>query len=1035
MIEFVDLKTGNLFHIKSGDPYTFWFEDGQSLNLNYVKKICFISNEASAYVELNSPVFSILKLNQDIPRFNETNGEIINAKRYIDLDLLKTNQYLMTGYAYTLPGTMDTVYIYMLYIMGSSKDSGEIRDKFKINGEEFEVGADFYAPNEILKSNLENFDISLPEAIQKAIFDVDVHEESNDNITLNRKYKELLMNYWDIVANKGSYNSLLNSLAWFEWGDLVRIEEVWKRHGRRIENYFHTELNHEIDEEFLLQLAHNSKTTYIGLYMALSKITRNKDGQLEYCDAIGGSSPITGYETGSAVHNTFQQDEDTINEMGWEISRVGQTPHQTPQQPAPVPGQITEHISVPAGRNRDVMVYNEPNPNLELVSTKWNLLELCLKMTLLGNFYSTYFMPIHMDLIHSTIEHWVFAYTQKLLNTTGTEHIRTKSYGNTFGLKYDKGCKIKHVENRAYSNTLFKGRGDVFGYNQDYNKLEPVNQPSDFNPLRYFYGGAAGVINFQASIPAIDENDIIYKQRITWYSDTGCIGSMYANIDPDNYDPWFDVRMEPTLWFVRDKYPDYRPGKFICREPALYERSTRQHTYGHTGPDSNPIQHNVDQGEWFDSERCEVEPGIYMYPVDSHTLNNHDWIRLGIYENKLWPIDPNNPSLYPDMWNDERIIHLEGENYTSYPNNDTYEYRWMHNFEFALGFRKAGHYFVTFEFTLTSGATYTRTAEVDVVDDVSNHIKLWSVKPRSENERDALEPFKIEPLLNAFQIRTRLPHEESQLETQTTPVGDIHYEYDLYKDYQEHSIFIQRTANTPLDLNHTVIFDIPLYEYIKVTCTDDEEEQVTTNIYSNNLEEGLAEFDGYLWITSQVNNKIRCIGISRKFQTEPDFNHRIISLEPGTIGSPRWQVLLNPVSRKYEPVIEWRFQPFMFKLEPFENWTPEGGPNYIKATDIIYAEPCLKFSLDTEKSNWKFINISTNEVYESDLFENNQYSPTGNYGYRQSRVPIAGGMQSTFVLPYTEAHLNPGYYSIELHYTKGGVHQVCKYDSAFIIGK
>ena len=118
----------------------------------------------------------------------------------------------------------------MFYILGRSEDPGEYVGNFWINDVEYRISADFYVENEILKENLRNFESKLPESIQKAIYENNVHEELNDNILINRKNKELLMNYMSIMGNKGSYDSILNSINWFEWGDLLRLEEFWKRY-------------------------------------------------------------------------------------------------------------------------------------------------------------------------------------------------------------------------------------------------------------------------------------------------------------------------------------------------------------------------------------------------------------------------------------------------------------------------------------------------------------------------------------------------------------------------------------------------------------------------------------------------------------------------------------------------------------------------------------------------------------------------------------------------------------------------------------
>ena len=548
MIEFVDLKNGRVFN---GDmPYVFWFENGQSVNLNYIRKICFISDKKLVEVRLKSDVFSLLYLHENIPAINDPitgEAEIINEKLYLDLSKLKTDTHPSIGVQY------NNFYVHMIYILGSSSDAGEIHDYFTIsdnvNEYTFEIAADFYADNELLKNQLENFDISIPESIQKAIFDVDVHEESNDNITLNRKYKELLMNYWDIVANKGSYNSLQNSLAWFEWGDLVRIEELWRRHHEGMEEYFRTDLNRDLDPEFIKQFLNHGKTTYIGLYMALSRMVRDSNGQVEYQsdngrvlnfdgsiyypsdihdgDTDGISS--TPYTTGGIHHGDslpmgnfvyVHYVENPTDPSGPKIMKE-QTDLNDPD------GELIEitadnyELLSNIGFSQSIIptrIYNEILPRMSLVTTRWQLLDLCLKMTLLGNFYSTYFVPIHMDVIHSTLEHWVMAYTIKVLHTNYTNKYACVIYGRSFDMEYDHRVKMMDHLNRGYGDIILASDMDVFGFDDTIRDVDP-----SMIDLRYMRGGSYGVVRFRSTtdnpILATDENDRIIRQRISWVSD------------------------------------------------------------------------------------------------------------------------------------------------------------------------------------------------------------------------------------------------------------------------------------------------------------------------------------------------------------------------------------------------------------------------------------------------------------------------------------------------------------------------------------
>ena len=231
MIKFIDLQTGNLFEggynpnqfdENYDHPYIFWFEDQQSVNLLYTKKICFISDQSTHQINLDGgTIFTLLNPNINSTKIN------INEFQYIDIDDWKVidNSMILHGHPYKNSG----YYIYMIYILGSAIQAGEYVCQCKIDDYIIKIGADFYNENENLYINLTNNGIEIPDCIQKAIYPSNIHEEKRDDILLNRKWKELLSNMWDIIANKGSYKSLYNSLKWFEYGDLVQLNEIWKR--------------------------------------------------------------------------------------------------------------------------------------------------------------------------------------------------------------------------------------------------------------------------------------------------------------------------------------------------------------------------------------------------------------------------------------------------------------------------------------------------------------------------------------------------------------------------------------------------------------------------------------------------------------------------------------------------------------------------------------------------------------------------------------------------------------------------------------
>lgn len=236
MIQFVDLDTGHLYDGVA--PYVHWFPGEQSTNLVYTHKICVCSDEQQIFISINSDTFNIINIDMIEIYGDYTTPTEVKLK----LPNILCPEYTSRGTRISVNAEVKTdqgaeeksvnKYMHIIYFSGSSNIATECRTDVTIKeGDKVYnvvIGADFYEENESLYINLANFGVELPDSIQKTIYDVNVRESYKDNIILNRKIKELVSNYWDVIANKGSYKSLLNSLEWFEWGDLIRIREIWK---------------------------------------------------------------------------------------------------------------------------------------------------------------------------------------------------------------------------------------------------------------------------------------------------------------------------------------------------------------------------------------------------------------------------------------------------------------------------------------------------------------------------------------------------------------------------------------------------------------------------------------------------------------------------------------------------------------------------------------------------------------------------------------------------------------------------------------
>ena len=346
MIRFIDTNTGNVYD--GSKPYIHWFDGKQSVNLNYDKQFIILTDAEQVEIRTKGEVFYLVD-NHKIGYSKDRPVErTFHDKNYLDLDVLKTD-YL----SYTDGVVYGNLYIYSFNIIAQGKYVGEITDTFTINGEEFSIGADFVDENESLGINLANFGAEISNEVQRAIYEAPLDEQMTDYILINRKFKELLNEYINILGNKGSYKSLINSLNWFEYGDIVKLYEYWK-HAEPNKNYLSkrdiTQFVNEQTEELLYS---NAKTTFIGISAALESIVKN-DGEIVY--------------------------EDKYDEE----------------------------------QSDNAQLVDEPNPELEKRVLLWSKDDMSLKMVLLGNFFATYFLPIHLDLIHCTIEDIVYAGTLKM---------------------------------------------------------------------------------------------------------------------------------------------------------------------------------------------------------------------------------------------------------------------------------------------------------------------------------------------------------------------------------------------------------------------------------------------------------------------------------------------------------------------------------------------------------------------------------------------------------------------------------------------
>lgn len=462
-MRFVNLHTGNVYD--GSKPYVHWFEGQQSTDLIYIQPICFITSSNTPIVRCRSDVFSII----DVTKLMSTSPDFeINNFEYKDISACKTNEFAFReadvsrfkiGYKLT-DGAYINKYMYIVYFMASSPVAAEYIDSFWIGDEEFLIGADFYQENESLRINASNMGMNIPPQIQGAVYDSNVHEEKHDNILINRKFKELVSNYWDLIANRGSYKSLINTLKWFEYGDVVRLREIWKHSRDGVDVYDDRELSSIMSDKYKTSLNKFFKTTYFAIWCALQKET----------------------------------------------------------------GKFTKEL----------------NPELEKCVFKWSVEDMSLKMSLLGNFYETYFMPIHTELIQSSIEDVVFTNTIKINNRVLDSIDDLMNLNKSFRctVNDNKEVVIGDVSVGVDDSTLFGikyGNEQFAGYDTTpvgVKSIDNINEIHDNSELMTLltqnYNGPGAMVPIECSFDLGDNERISYGDILINSEDSYGEGS-YGN--------------------------------------------------------------------------------------------------------------------------------------------------------------------------------------------------------------------------------------------------------------------------------------------------------------------------------------------------------------------------------------------------------------------------------------------------------------------------------------------------------------------------
>ena len=424
MLIFIDEKTGKRYSTPAqteGDGgviinHTFRFDDQQSIGLFYQKRLFFLSDLNSINVSIpDNDIFFLY----DTESIEDTS---------VNLEDIKTLSLTLTGEA------IGSYYLYCINVGCTSATVGEFTEQIAIGDNIYNISADFYGQQEELEILLHNQGVNLPRDIQRAFYDTNVHSMTTDWIVLNRKYKEFLLNVMDILYKKGSYQSLISDLDWFEYGDAIKLYEFWST--PKISTLYQHELTTLYTDALKELISMYRKTTFVAISLSLDELKMRDGCVVEY----------------------------STNENGEKLV-----------------------------------------PLTEAIAHKWSREDLMLKMTLLGNYFSTYFMPIHLDLLYSSVENIIFdaikikTYSSGVGTCTSIDDLR----GDVIRIKNNK----EYVIGDAYIN-----RGDKIEY------LSEIPLPADKTKLgqgaEKMYIGRGAVVELDVEVNNIYSNPTNHYSKI-----------------------------------------------------------------------------------------------------------------------------------------------------------------------------------------------------------------------------------------------------------------------------------------------------------------------------------------------------------------------------------------------------------------------------------------------------------------------------------------------------------------------------------------
>lgn len=331
----------------------------------------FINNSLHIELSTNSNVFSLLKSKDVATLVDSSKQDLSGSKIVTDTDMVCT---IIEGYL-----------IIPIYIIGSSSEEGDWSSHVLIHLEDTSEGhailgtkeqycpivvsAEFVSDIEKYSINLGNNGVQVPYDVMRAVYTGS--GDQFDTAKYNEKLKEYLINIHTIHSQVGNYTSALDSLAWFDWGSLLKVTKLLQTDNDIQRQFIREHFN--INEHLLDSYRYFRNSSLLSLSVDIDYIAG--DSVLDHSD----ESKF--YGEGHPVYGSL----------------------------------LTKTVDVVHGTGETVTYIKN--------YFDFSFVELGIKLSMLRYYYKQLFLPIHLDVASASLNQHVWANDIKMYNSASVQLI------------------------------------------------------------------------------------------------------------------------------------------------------------------------------------------------------------------------------------------------------------------------------------------------------------------------------------------------------------------------------------------------------------------------------------------------------------------------------------------------------------------------------------------------------------------------------------------------------------------------------------